>query len=77
MNTLKDEWNRFERSVIDPDAPLVQRREMRRAFYGGATAMLFMMLRNAKNSDAAGVALIESWRKEVNQFAVEVMGGRA
>lgn len=77
MNTIKDEWDRFEKSVINPDAPPVQRAEMRRAFYGGATAMLFMMIRNAKNSDAAGMALIESWREEVHQFAVEVIGGRA
>lgn len=59
------------------DAPLVQRQEMRRAFYAGVEAMLRLQYAIGDMSDDAGVAMIEGWHDECRRFAQLVAAGTA
>lgn len=43
MQLINDQWVEFSKNVIPEDAPPVQREEMERAFYGGATIILSIM----------------------------------
>lgn len=38
---VAEQWDQFSRAIMPKDAPSDQRREMRRAFYAGAQAVLF------------------------------------
>jgi len=44
MKTVFEEWKSYERDVVPPDAPAVQREECRRAFYAGAFAMFGLVI---------------------------------
>ena len=41
---MAEQWDQFARAVVPVGAPLVQRQEMRRAFYAGAQAILFRVI---------------------------------
>ncbi len=42
--TIREDWESFATAVLPSNASAVQRREMRRAFYGGAWAALTLMV---------------------------------
>jgi hypothetical protein len=42
VNTIRDAWLDFESKVIPADASPLQRIEMRRAFYAGATTVVMI-----------------------------------
>lgn len=44
MISIFEQWTSFNRQVVPPDASPIQREEMRRSFYAGATAMMGLML---------------------------------
>lgn len=70
-STVGEAWASFERDVMATDAGPTQRKEMRIAFYGGAWAMLLLLLpRNSTESDDIGVTRIENLRRECLDFAV-------
>lgn len=71
MNTVQQAWEQFERAVISKDAGRVQRTEMKRAFYAGATAIVSVNAAIAEPgiSEDAGVAILEGIQQEVMQFA--------
>lgn len=75
-----EEWNSFSRAVLRPDVGLAQRMDMRRAFYGGAHALLTCLLRSLHPSsevmpgDEVFIADIEA---ELRQFAEDVVNGKA
>ena len=74
MRTLHDQWASYENSVIPKSAPAIQTQECRRAFYAGAQAMMGMVAEvgNSGVSEDAGVALLESFKNELNDFLARV-----
>jgi hypothetical protein len=78
VNTIRDAWLDFESKVIDADASPLQRIEMRRAFYAGATSVVLMHVGPiADASEAAGVAMIQGLIDECFAFAGRVKEGAA
>lgn len=77
MNTIRDEWNRYEQEVLAPDAPPVQRRETALAFYSGAMAVMTMQQRNRERSDAAVNALAVAWADEYQTIWAAYCAGLA
>lgn len=79
MNTLQAEWERLEREVMPVNAPEVQRKEMKRAFYMGAFSVLKLMDRMAEQdiSEEAGSLMISGWHDEVQLFAAQIRSGQA
>ena len=71
ISTAREMWQRFER-MLPPDAPDVQRREMRRAFYGGAYSVMIEMLQIADYDEAEGAQKLEQLRREIKSH-IEVM----
>lgn len=71
---IASEWNNFEKAVIPPNAPGVQRKEMRRAFYAGVWAMLQAAkeLGEGSISEDAGVIALESIEAECQEFMSRV-----
>lgn len=44
MKTVDELWKSFEKAIIPEGAPDLQRREMKKAFYGGAWSMMHTFL---------------------------------
>lgn len=72
--TIAEQWSGFEADVLPPDAPPVQRQEMRRAFYAGAWSMLsaLQQLGDAEISEAEGCDALEAYRRECEAFQARV-----
>lgn len=79
MNTIQDQWNLFEATVLPKDAPDIQKQEMRRAFYAGAEAMarIQFAIGDKAVSEDAGVQILEGCHEELRSFASEVAQGKA
>lgn len=77
MNTVQQQWAMFEKLVMPKDAPPMQRKEMRRAFYAGVEATLRLQFEMGDVSDDAGVAMIEGWHDECRRFAQQMAAGDA
>jgi hypothetical protein len=79
MNTIQSKWELFERLVIPKDAPEIQRKEMRRAFYAGAEAILqlqFVIGEESISEDAA-MAMLTGLHSECAQFGQQIASGHA
>lgn len=78
-NTIAEQWAAFDFAVMPKNAPAVQRQEMRRAFYGGAEAMLRLQYAagNKDVSEEGGVMMLEGWHDECRIFAQQVVAGFA
>jgi hypothetical protein len=75
---IRREWESFERDVVPKDAPLVQRQEMRRAFYAGARGLFRIQLDEfAAMSDAEAERGMQAIEEELRQFLRDVKEGRA
>lgn len=76
MKTIQSGFESFNRDVIPAQAPAVQRREMRLAFYAGATHILQTMisLGEPNISEDAGVVILEDLRIEAVAFANSLKG---
>lgn len=74
MNTLRDEWNEYRDRVVPKDASPTQLQETRRAWYGGAWAMLQLQIGNAGDdvSEEANMALLMGWQQELLEFKTSV-----
>ena len=79
MNTIQEQWEQFESLVINPNAPDVQRSEMKRAFYAGAQALLNVewAIADTSLSDDAVVEMLEGCYQEIQMFADQVKQGKA
>jgi len=79
MKTIADQWSAFNALVVPKDAPLLQKQEMRRAFYGGASAMLTLQccIGDDAVSEDAAMQLLRGWEDELRQFAQQVSDGSA
>jgi hypothetical protein len=72
-------WASFEQAVLT-DAPPIQRRQMRRAFYAGARELLntiLAMLDPGLNETEADLSRMDALNDELERFAVDLAEGRA
>ena len=75
MKTLQEAWSEFAAGIIPPNAPPMQREEMKKAFYGGAWIILSMMLNEIgpeSVSEDEGMRRLQSWHDECHAFARSV-----
>jgi hypothetical protein len=72
--TVDGLWQEFARAVMPPHAPADQVREMRRAFFGGAWAMLTTVeqIGDEAVSEDQGVAILEALARECRAFKARV-----
>ncbi len=79
MQTVWDLWQSFARDVIPPEAPPIQRQEMRRAFYAAAWAVLqeVKVVGEESVSEEAGIAALQRMEAELCAFQQDVQAGRA
>lgn len=70
-------WSSFSAKVIPADAPDLQRREMRRAFYAGASAALSAMVNIGVGSPLNRQDRIEGVLAESADFGRQVQAGTA
>lgn len=77
---MAEQWDQFARKVLPKDAPYIQRQEMRRAFYGGAQAILFRVL-VALSPDSEPTAedlqVMADLDQELQDFGKLIQEGRA
>lgn len=77
---MAEQWDQFARKVLPIDAPQDQRREMRRAFYAGAQAILFRVIQafapETEPTDA-DLQLMQDVHDELQDFAKLIEQGRA
>lgn len=75
--TLAALWLIYEQKVIPPNAPPVQRREMRGAFYGGAFSLLEIIfaIGRAGPTNAQGAAALSALLNECLEFVAELGKG--
>ncbi|OFW05681.1 MAG: hypothetical protein A3H96_11515 [Acidobacteria bacterium RIFCSPLOWO2_02_FULL_67_36] len=78
-STVADIWSLFEAMALPKDAGVVQRQECRRAFYGGAAAMLelFTQIGEPGFEEDAGVRRVEAISVVLAQFGEDIQAGRA
>ena len=76
MNRIAAQFESFRKDVIPVDAPVVQVTEMRRAFYAGAAAILFITGDQYMTDDQIE-AEIMSIKKELGQFVKNVTQGKS
>jgi len=77
---MAEQWNEFSRQIIHKDAPEIQKREMRRAFYAGAQSILFRVIESfAPESEPTDedLKIIEDLHQELQDFAKRVQQGLA
>lgn len=79
MNTIRKQWDIFNTTVIPADAPAIQRKEMRRAFYAGAEALLRINFEiGGENvSEDQGMTILNGLNEECFDFAKQVAAGKA
>lgn len=73
-------WDIFSSEVIPADASEAQRRDMRRAFYGGVAATLALcqfVIGSPGVSEDEGVEILEAVNQECYAFARAVRQGKA
>lgn len=68
---IEEQWMAFERAVLAPTAPEVQRTEMRKAFYAGAAVLfkVLMDLGEPEISEDVGEATLERIGNEIQAYA--------
>lgn len=66
-------------ALLPANAPEVQRKEMKRAFYMGATVMLKQQLMIADDTvtEDEGVEILTELAIEINDFKKQIMEGKA
>lgn len=77
--TMEEYWQCFMLSIKlhSPDVPEIQRKEMRRAFYGGMDCMMTGMTCLSEIPENKGITQLESWRSQIRAFAKDIQEGRA
>lgn len=76
---LARQWAEFDARVIPPDAPDVQRVEMRRAFFAGAWTMFTQMTGRSVTEvpDEQSEAVLQSLHDECVAFQQSLLRGEA
>ena len=76
MNHIQTNWDTFMRLAMPPDAPEIQVREMRNAFYAGVCMIFAEMmdqLNNPKVTEEDGGKFLSEIHSEVNGFMAHKM----
>jgi hypothetical protein len=79
QNLMAVEWAQFANRVLPKNAPEVQRREMKRAFYAGAHAIVFRLISSfAPEHEVTDtdLAVMEDLDLELRNFIKDVAEGR-
>ncbi len=76
MIDIDQQWREFERKVIAKDAPEIQRKEMRRAFFAGFE-MSLVALSHASSDEDRAVESLEDMYRQCREFAERVEMGAA
>jgi hypothetical protein len=77
---MAEQWNEFSSRIIPADAPAIQRKEMRRAFYAGAQAILFRVIAAfapETEPTVEDLQIMEDVDRELQDFAKAVKAGLA
>jgi hypothetical protein len=78
--SLAEQWTEFELSTGVAATSVVQRREMRRAFYAGAASFLDAMMRGFTQKtepEQEDYDYLNSLTDEMEQFGRDIIAGRA
>ena len=77
---VAEQWGEFARQVIPANAHPLQRKEMRRAFYAGAQAVMFRVIAalapEGEPTDE-DLLVMSDLERELSEFAEAVIEGRA
>lgn len=77
---MAEQWDQFARAVLPKNVSLIQRQEMRRAFYAGAESILFRVITafapETEPTDA-DLQIMVDLDAELKAFAQAVKEGRA
>jgi hypothetical protein len=65
MKTIEDLWQELARGIFVDEISDIQRIEMRRAFYAGATAMFLMLLDVSRSDEAGATRFIKAVTEEI------------
>jgi biotin synthase-like enzyme len=77
---VAEQWDSFARAVLTTGTPLIQRQEMRRAFYAGAAGMFLGILASIapKNEPTdEDLQMMTGINNELLEFALSVKKGSA
>ena len=77
---MAEEWDKFARTVVNPNAHPTQKQEMRRAFYAGAQGILYGVIAAfAPESEPTDedLQMMANLEIELSEFAEAVKKGRA
>jgi hypothetical protein len=77
---VSEQWNEFARQVLPPACGMIQRQEMRRAFYAGAESILFRVIQAFAPENEptdADLQIMQDVSDELKDFATDVKEGRA
>lgn len=77
---MAEQWDQFSRAIFRDGTPATQRREMKRAFYAGAQAILFKVISAFAPEEEvtdADLQIMTDLQTELNEFAEAVKKGLA
>lgn len=80
---IAEEWDKYSRMAIHSGAGTIQRREMRRAFYAGASGILFGIIRKLANDRGncepteEDILVMAGVQHELDDFITDIERGRA
>lgn len=76
--TVQSQWNDYQKMVLPDNAPDIQIRECRNAFYAGFYGALMAMfgLSAADESEEAAAYVLDSWDKECVAYMESVRDGK-
>lgn len=75
LTTIQQEWEAFEKTVLPANAPVVQRTEMRMAFFSGAWLIITRIDRLAEPdiSEEDACQELDSLKRQIVGFKTEYM----
>lgn len=76
VETVREAWTSYVDAAFPHGVGLVQRQELRRAFYMGSWAMFCTIAQLAQLGEPAGSVAMDRIWDEINQFAEQVRRGR-
>ncbi len=76
---IEVQWDSYRRDVVPVNAPDIQVRESKRAFYAGAQALMTVCkaISTERVSVEEGARILDQAERELLQFKEEVLEGRA
>jgi biotin synthase-like enzyme len=77
---IAEQWDQFARAVLPPNCSVIQRQEMRRAFYAGAQGVLLgcvAALAPEGEPTAEDLQMMQNVHDELSEFAQLVADNRA